>query len=308
MLKFFKEYFNLSNTEQRGIIGLLLIILFVFVGTRLFFMFQPAAEIPKDNTILLAKFYEDSTSNYIKTPTTNNENLIKEKKEIKYFKFDPNTVSKSELELLGFDSKTANILINYREKDGKFYQKEDLKKVYGVSDELYNNVTAYITIPQKVYSKKANSTNKEEEIETNIKEEKVTSSPIIVNINTADSIQLMQIKGIGKTYANRIIKYRNLLGGFNNVHQLKEVYGIDEEVYEGLETQIEVSGAVEQINVNTATWKELVSHPYIDANMAGIITKYIKANGKVSNLDKILNPNVFDQATIQKIKPYLKAE
>lgn len=313
MLKFIKEYFNLSNTEQKGIIGLLLIILFIFVGTRIFFMFQPAGEIPQNNTALLAQFYEDSINYDNSNETTNISSNVISKKEIKYFNFNPNTATKKELELLGFDSKTANILINFRNKGGKFYKKEDLKKVYGVSEELYLNVEAYIIIPQKEFPKKEYIYQDEKKIEKIISDDdalykKENSTPIIVNINTADSITLTNIKGIGATYASRIIKYRNLLGGFNSTEQLKEVYGINNEVYAGLENQIKVAGTVKQINVNTASWAELKNHPYINSNMANIITKYVKSNGKVSNLDKILNPSIFDEQTIQKIKPYLKAE
>lgn len=311
MLKFIKEYFNLSNTEQKGIIGLVLIILFVFIGTRLFFMFQPAAEIPQDNTSILAQFYEDSTS-FQKQEKYADNYSPEEIETISYFKFNPNTVSKKELKLLGFDGKTANILINFRNKGGKFYKKEDLKKVYGVNEQLYNKLEPYISIPQKEYAKKNYTYQDEEKIDKiksdYQKEVKKDYQPVIVNINTADSITLTNIKGIGATYASRIIKYRNLLGGFNSTEQLKEVYGINNEVYAGLENQIKVVGTVKQINVNTASWAELKNHPYINSNMANIITKYVKSNGKVSDLDKILNPSIFDEQTIQKIKPYLKAE
>ena len=312
MLKFFKEYFNLSNNEQRGIIGLLLIILFVFVGTRIFLMFKPAAEIPQDNTSLLAEFYEDSVSYNTKEPKFENDKKdLKAEIKITYFKFNPNLASKNELMQLGFSEKAANVLINYRNKGGQFYKKEDLKKVYGVSNQLYANLESYIDIPKKEYTNNKYQNNyKKEESKTNTynNEEKIDYTPIIVNINTADSIQLIQIKGIGKIYAARIIKYRNLLGGFKEPQQIKEVYGINEEVYEALKNQIEVGGTVQKINVNTATWAELKNHPYINSNMAGIITKYIKANGKVTDLDKILNPNIFDEQTINKVKPYLSTE
>ena len=312
MLKFFKEYFNLSNNEQRGIIGLLLIILFVFVGTRIFLMFKPAAEIPQDNTSLLAEFYEDSVSYNTKEPKFENDKKdLKAEIKITYFKFNPNLASKNELMQLGFSEKAANVLINYRNKGGQFYKKEDLKKVYGVSNQLYANLESYIDIPKKEYTNNKYQNNyKKEESKTNTynNEEKIDYTPIIVNINTADSIQLIQIKGIGKIYAARIIKYRNLLGGFKETQQIKEVYGINEEVYEALKNQIEVGGTVQKINVNTATWAELKNHPYINSNMAGIITKYIKANGKVTDLDKILNPNIFDEQTINKVKPYLSTE
>ncbi len=312
MLKFFKEYFNLSNNEQRGIIGLLLIILFVFVGTRIFLMFKPAAEIPQDNTSLLAEFYEDSVSYNTKEPKFENDKKdLKAEIKITYFKFNPNLASKNELMQLGFSEKAANVLINYRNKGGQFYKKEDLKKVYGVSNQLYANLESYIDIPKKEYTNnKYQNDYKKEESKTNTynNEEKIDYPPIIVNINTADSIQLIQIKGIGKIYAARIIKYRNLLGGFKEPQQIKEVYGINEEVYEALKNQIEVGGTVQKINVNTATWAELKNHPYINSNMAGIITKYIKANGKVTDLDKILNPNIFDEQTINKVKPYLSTE
>lgn len=302
MLRFLKEYFSLSNNEQRGIIGLVLVILLVFGGTRIYFMMKEPTSMPQDNTALLAMLEDKASSE-----NTSWKDLPEAEDGLDFFPFDPNTVSKEDLINLGFSSSVASTLINYRSKGGKFYQKEDLKKVYGVSESLYLKLEDYIVIPQKTNTSPlapVAPSNKQE----GQTQESTAKKKVFVNINTADSALLTTIKGIGPAFSARIVKYRNLLGGFRTKEQLLEVYGITPEVYEGIEEQVFVDGDIHPIKVNDASWSTLKNHPYISSELANILLNYKKAHGQIDNFNFLLESQLISQENFDKITPYLSLE
>lgn len=308
MFKFFKEYFNLSNNEQRGVIALLLIIILVFIAPKLFMLFKPATETPIDNTKILAQFNTHKDSTKIDAFNEEIESATSSKK---LFLFNPNTATKNQLLQLGFTEKTASTLLNYRNKGGKFYKKEDLKKVYGVSDNLYNNIKDYIVLDNKKEEKTYSTEHKNETTAEKTEEKETIKSnneKIYVNINTADSTELRKIKGVGAVFAGRIIKYRDLLGGFYKKEQLLEVYGMKPEMYDNIAPQVYTDGKTKTININKADWKTLKNHPYLSTEKASIINKYVKTHGTVNNIDEIINTSIFSQTEIDKITPYLSIE
>lgn len=302
MLKFLSEYFGLSNTEQKGLITLLILMILILVVPRIFASYMRSEEIPRDNTALLAQFYEGVDSSSISQSIENKTELTNN---ISYFTFDPNTASQEALISLGFKESTAATLINFRNKGGKFYKKEDLKKVYGVSEDLYSSLEAYIEI-----SSSYNYTKYPEKKEEYLAKEstKETKKQVLVNINDADSLMLMTVNGIGKVYASRIIKYRKLLGGFHSIEQVKEVYGFSNEVYEGIKNQITVSGEIKQININTCTWFELKNHPYVGSDLANKIINFREKNGNFNLLEDLLTKELLSQESYAKLSPYLSLE
>ena len=300
MFRFIKEYFSLSNNEQRGIIGLILIILLSFIGFRMYFMLQEPKVVLQDNSAVFAALYIEE-----ELPVA-----AKEKEETKaainYFYFNPNTVSKENLLALGFKESVATTLINFRSKGGQFRKKEDLLKVYGVEQDFYNQLQAYIDIPVATSTKKTYVKDEPKVAsETSPKWEKKEVLQESIEINAADSASLVTVKGIGPVFAARIVKYRQLLGGFLHLEQLLEVYGIDQEKYEGIASQLTCSAQIKQIDVNKATWQELVAHPYIDSPTANILLNYKKAHGSITSFDFIIENKLMTQETLDKITPYL---
>lgn len=130
----------------------------------------------------------------------------------------------------------------------------------------------------------------------------------IVDINTADSLALLDVKGIGPTFASRIIKYRNLLGGFVKKEQLLEVYGFDKEKYDGIKNQVKVSGGHTIINLNTATFKELSRHPYIKYNLTKAIFALKKKLGTFKAVDDIKQIDLVTDELYNKLAPYLTVQ
>lgn len=203
------------------------------------------------------------------------------------FIFNPNTVSESELLRLGLSNKTAITFLKFRNKGFEFRKKEDLKKVYGISGALYEKLQAYIYIePQQKVSEAKTIEPARRQIE----------------LNSADSMLLLEIKGVGPAFAKRIVKYRDLLGGFINKAQLKEIYGFTEEMYLNISPQIKVAGEVAKININTDDFKKVNRHPYLSYE----ITKQIfNVRRKQAVGEKELKEIIQDEALYEKIVPYI---
>jgi competence protein ComEA len=241
-----------------------------------FTLFEPYILLP-DNII--------SEKPKSKTP----ENLI----EIEYFYFNPNNLAFEEWPKLGVDKKTATSIVRFREKGGVFYKKEDLLKIYTFDTALYYKLESYIVI---------DSVKSEENSHSN------TSKNIVVEINTADSLKLLQVKGIGAFRAKVILEYRNKLGGFYSLTQLKEVYGIDEEAYDKISPQLTLNQeSIKKINLNTCTFKELLAHPYTEYYHVQELMKYRDEKGKFTEL-----PNhktfLFEFSFFEKMLPYLSID
>lgn len=128
---------------------------------------------------------------------------------------------------------------------------------------------------------------------------------ILIEINSADSVDLVSLPGIGKVFAARIMKYRNMLGGFYDPNQLMEVYGFDAEKFLKLENRITINaGLISKINVNTEEFKVVLKHPYIDYDMT---KRIFNARNKkpFDNADDLANRASIPDSIIVKVRHYL---
>lgn len=131
----------------------------------------------------------------------------------------------------------------------------------------------------------------------------------LVELNTADTTILKKVPGIGSTFANRIVKYRNLLGGFYTVAQLREVYGIDEERYQSLAVWFVTDTAyLRKLNVNELSAKSLRKHPYVDYRQAKVIEQLRKQKGRLSGWENLQLLEEFTAADAARLAPYLSFE
>jgi competence ComEA-like helix-hairpin-helix protein len=131
----------------------------------------------------------------------------------------------------------------------------------------------------------------------------------VVELNTADTTILKKVPGIGSAYASRIIKFRDLLGGFYSVNQLAEVYGVDEERFNALKDWFTVDDLhIQKLNVHQLTIDELNKHPYIDYKQAKAITQLRKQKGKLTGWENFDLLNEFQEVDKIRLKPYLSFE
>ncbi len=230
-----------------------------------------------------------------KAPEANEPVIHKER-----FQFDPNTASTDELKRLGFSHWVASNIVSYRSKGGSYHSKKDLKKIYGISEDQLNDVWELITLPEvkPALAIQKPSPPKEEVSEKHEEE-------IKFDLNMVSAEKLMEIRGIGPVLSDRIVKYRDLLGGFHSPNQLKEVYGLDSSVVSKIIDRSFLSPAVSKVNINTDSLNHLMSHPYIDYKLARTIYNFRTQRGRLDSVEQIKSIKILSDSLYEKIYPYL---
>lgn len=126
-----------------------------------------------------------------------------------------------------------------------------------------------------------------------------------IDINRADSADLLPLPGIGPVFAGRIIKYRNLLGGFVRVEQLGEVYGMPPETIVKIRNQVYIdSSVVRRIHIDTASFKEFLRHPYLEYEDVKSIMGYRDFKGDIESLIELKMNLILPDSTLKKIDGY----
>lgn len=127
-----------------------------------------------------------------------------------------------------------------------------------------------------------------------------------IELNTCDSASLEALPGIGPVLATRIIRYRNLLGGYARVAQLQEVYGLPPETYDLISGRLTAdSSAVRKIQINSADFKKIIRLPYFDRQEVSAILKYRDIRGRINSMNDLIDNKLIAVEKINKIRPYL---
>jgi len=211
----------------------------------------------------------------------------KEKKITGYF--DPNKVQLDELKEFGFTNYQAKNLLNYRKKGGAFKNVNDLLKIYGVDSMFFETIKNHIQIEKQI----------------NLPTLKQKTEIFNVEINSADSTNLVKLSGVGPVYAARIIKYRKLLGGYYSKKQLLEVYNFPVETFFRIEEYLWVDTLlIDRIRINFVEYKELLRHPYLNKKQVEALLYYREKNGGFENVSAIQGVKAIDEETFLKVKSY----
>jgi DNA uptake protein ComE-like DNA-binding protein len=239
------------------------------------------------------RLYEEKYKNH---PSYQTYKPFEKKKETYIlFAFDPNTIDSSGFVSLGLKPFIASNILKYRKKGGVFRTKADFAKVFGILPEKQKELEPYIVIAEIKPVKNELSSSKR--------------TDIIVELNSADTTILTQIKGIGRGTAKGIVRFRQLVGGFVSVDQLSEVYGIRPENLEKIRPFCSVNAAlVQKIKVNTATAQRLDAHPYINFYQAKAIYELRRNKGKLHEINDLKVISELSENDLIKIKPYLSFE
>ncbi len=205
--------------------------------------------------------------------------------------FDINKISKPELVKMGLREWQAKRILAYREKVKPYRQPADLYKVYGMDSTLVDQLIPFIKIDS------ADIATKPKPVERKL---------AIIEINGADSLSLLNLPGIGPAYGKRIKQYRDKLGGFYKKEQLLEVYGMDEERLKQFEAWITIDKTkVKKIDINKATFKELLRHPYLDYEVVKNIVNFRERVRPYKNLEELKQIELIDGVLFSKIADYL---
>lgn len=279
-----KNYLSITKKEWNGLVVLVVLILLVLAAPYVYRLFRTEPIINfKDFDKAVAQlskagpqtFSKDNPGSDIKIPHP------------VMFPFDPNNLTVEQWELLGLSERQANVVKHYQAKGGRFYSKEDVKKIYAITAADYQHLESYINIPEEARTKKAKPGE-------------------VIELNSADSARLTELKGIGPSFATRILRYRGRLGGFFHKEQLKEIYSIDSLKYADVRDQVSVNPReVKKININAISFDQLRLFPYLTYNQVNAIIQYRAQHGNYTAIADMENIVLLDKPTIHKIEPYI---
>lgn len=308
--KVLEEYFDFTKRGRLAIFALIITLIISTFSPRFFAPNKTQEPLPADTAwIALVKRLEikddpDMEDSFERDNPYNYQFDRPEGYPVKVatgelFYFDPNTATIQEWERLGIKDKTIKTIQNYLAKGGDFKTPEDLRKIYGFRDDEYERLAPFIRITETNIPSKADTYTKSEYFN---KKPDYSS----IDINLADTSAFISLPGIGSKLAARIIAFREKLGGFYSVDQIKETYGLPDSTFQKIKPYLkENNSVIKKININTATADELKLHPYIKYNIANPIIAYRNQHGPFERLEDIKKVMVITDEIYEKISIYL---
>jgi len=293
----FKEAFTFTKRERRGVFILLLIAFILLLYDAFgpikwkYFNYYSDFQYQVERFTLSQEKVKKEKS-YLSHSEPKKKSKPK-KRRIKPRPFDPNMMSFKQWLAIGLSEKQARTIEKYKRKGGSFRKPEDLRKIYCISEEEYEALSSYIVINEL-----------DEDDEDLISEVKIK-----LNLNEVNEEEVQCVSGIGPTFAKRIIKYRKLLGGYVDVNQLHDVYGMDSTRFQQVSPFFEVTlDSIHTIDLNKASFRQMLRHPYISKSIAGAICDYRKLHGFYKSVDELKAMEIISDSLFQKIYLYFAAD
>jgi competence protein ComEA len=302
-----RRYFGFSQREVNGFLGIILLLI-LLVGGPYIFRAMPDRYDPSTDQVLLdnlvAQMEAKRQTSLTAPPVV----------PVKLYNFDPNQVGEAEWQQMGVPRGVAQRIIKYRSKAGDYRYKSDLKKIYGLTDSLYQRLYPFIDLPSE---KPARIAYESPSAKANTRRESDRERPVRARVaitrfdlNLADTLQLKQIRGIGSKLSARIVLFRERLGGFHQFDQISEVYGLPPEVVDSLRKYsfVQPGFSPDPISLNFYTVDQLRNHPYISLPIARAILAYRDQHGHYKQIEDIQNIKLMEKELFHKLRPYLSVD
>ncbi|MNS27685.1 Helix-hairpin-helix motif protein [compost metagenome] len=220
----------------------------------------------------------------------------------KIYPFNPNFITDFKGYKLGMSTVEIDRLLKFREGNKYVNSAEEFQAVTKVSDSLLNAIAPYFKFPDWIKNKKSSFTSYEKQ--SFVKNEKI----ILIDINKATQEDLIKIYGIGPGLSERILKQKEILGGFVSMEQMDDVWGLSPEVIETLNAQFKIGVIpnVKKIKINDASVKELSQFPYFRYPISKEIVTYRSMNGGISSSEDLIKIKGFPVEKVKIIEKYLE--
>lgn len=290
----FTSHFKFSKQERSGIFFLLLIIIIL---QAIFFVVKYTSYPTIDNL---------SVDKETQTIIDSLKQRTLQRDTIQMFPFNPNFISDYKGYALGMSPGEIDRLHSYRKRNLYVNTAGEFQEVTQISDSLLNRISPYFKFPEWIKNRFQNKPKYQ--VAKIVDEPNVNPNsiqPKDLNIVTAD--ELKSIYGIGDKLSQRIIKFRDRLGGFFSDDQLYDVYGLEPKVVQRTLKRYKVLSQpdIEKININTASETEISKLIYLSKTMATKIVEYRKDNGAFTSFDELTKIEGFPTQKINRIKLYL---
>jgi len=295
-MKIFKSHFWYTKNQRNGILFLLIIIIFLqlilhfknFDSQQLVDLSQPKIT-----------FYKKQLDSLKKKSS--------KKKKFKIYPFNPNYISDYKGYQLGMNVDEIDRLLAHREQRLYVNSAKEFQTITKISDSLLQKISPFFKFPEWVQKKNNNKNNQQRYIpNSRINVSEITT----VDINKATLKDFTAIEGVDEYISERIIKYRSKLQGFSFKEQLFEVWGLDEQMANKILSTFSIKNKpiIKKVNINTASFKEVLSNPYIDYELCIQIFDYKDEVAELQSISEIKNIEGFPIKKYNRIVLYLLAE
>lgn len=322
MMKWFKALQLLTRGERIGFTFSAILFLLAIVFRVIH------AEVNEKQQLIQAIIpvilYQDEEETSIALNSGNLKTEIKPSKaehglELLPIPFDPNKVSRRLLDSIGLPAFIAGNMVKYRSAGGTFRKKEDLRRIYGMDSSIFSKLEPLILLSDGYSEESAETIATLRRDLANSQKEDVQESanPVYretdsidhkhkVELNSADTLDLLLLPGIGPVFARRILKYRSLLGGYYRLEQLLEVYGMDSTRYHTFIQQVTIdTSQIEKLNLKSVAYTELLRHPYINREQTRAILAWRGFSADSFTVGSILDQGIMEVESFSKARPYL---
>jgi len=224
---------------------------------------------------------------------------------IRLHPFDPNSADSITLVHLGFNPWQASNILKYRAKGGRYRRASDLKRLYGMTDSMYQCLLPYVCIDTIALVQRNDSLHPTHSRYASHKRD------TLLNLRTADTTELQLIRGIGSYRARQIVHYRQSLGGFASVDQLTEIPALSALLCDSLSRDSLLSHffldsvIVVPLRVNTMRPEQLHRHPYLSFSQAQSLYELRRRRLYLDSIEQLRSLEIFTDSDIQRLRPYL---
>lgn len=292
-----RDYFYFSKRERNALI-LVLLITGGFYSWPYFYTVKRDPPLTDVELLAVVKQLQEDDRGRDNHSSSATSSSFAINEPVKMFVFDPNTLDEDGFVRLGLPPRTARTIINYRNKGGRFRKPDDLRKIYTLRPEDADRLVPYVQIAGMQQGPNGYSSQRNE-----------ARPSLRIDLNTADATTLERLPGIGKVLSERIVRYREALGGFYSVQQLKEVSGINEQLFEQIHPQLILqSGKHQQWSLAKITKEQLSQHPYCSKATAEAIIRFRQAKGVIRSVEELKTITEVSPEILARLLPYLKTD
>lgn len=291
-----RTYFTFNAREIRAVILLSILIIIFFIAPYV---------IPNMVTINMAvRHNPQPTTDTVSFDQSfkkdhqhlNKADIPEQTSSVKLYPFDPNKLTAEEWKDLGVRKKTATTIMNYRQKGGRFDHPEDLRKIWGLSNELADKLIPYVHIEKA----------QKQEIKINHSKQLQAKQ---IDINSAVQEDWESLPGIGPSLASRIMKFREKLGGFVSIEQVGQTYGLPDSTFQKIRSRLNTGESpVRLLNINQLSVEELSKHPLIRYRIARAIVQYREQHGAYHSVQELQKIESLTKENYILLEPYITVD
>jgi competence protein ComEA len=328
-----REYLRFSRRERHGILILVAIMLLTAYIPDLLFYFQRRIPVSDSSDLKAAMLAFEAGIPAANTPAPAAGILSY---------FDPNTISAKEWQQLGVSERTALTIGRYLANGGHFRSAADMAKIYSLPPALCARLMPYVRIAAgkeegrwerretmgayrhygkyamdsgngggyyhgRAGGKRYDGSYRPYNRDTSFARYRKKGPPVMIDINTADTLAWQSLPGIGPGFARRIVTFRERLGGFYAVEQVGECYGLADSVFQKIQPFLQIgNSSLMKLDLNLTDEKSLAAHPYIRYKLAHLIVQYRSAHAGFREVGELRGLPLVDEIIYRKIEHYIE--